>query len=99
MERKDIKVSPLIPQLTQGDFSAMKLRYRIRRPVKGAIYRYHDVGSKGHTIRLARYNPRTKKWATQTWIFPIEDIRTKRPKTMKMLADLGIKRKALRMVI
>jgi len=75
------------------------LRYRVRRPVKGAKYRTHDLGSKGHTLRLARYNPRTKRWATQTWLFPKKDIRAKRPKTMKMLADLGIKRKALKKVL
>lgn len=75
------------------------LRYRMRKPIKRAKYRLHDVGMKGHTQRLARYNPRTKRWQTQSWIFPIKDVVTKRPRTMRILSDLGIKRKALQKVI
>ena len=47
------------------------LRVRIRRPVKKAVYRYHDIGEVGHTQRLSMYNPRTGRWATQSFIFPI----------------------------
>lgn len=75
------------------------LRYRVRKPIRGARYRYDDIGSKGHTQRLARYNPRTKKWQTQTWIFPVKDVRERRPKTIKILTKLGIKRKALKKVM
>lgn len=75
------------------------LRYRMRRAVKGAKYRVHDVGVKGHTQRLARYNPRTKRWQTQTWMFPVKDIKGRRPRTMQILSDLGIKKRALEKVL
>jgi len=75
------------------------LRYRVRRPFKSAKYRTHDVGSKGHTKRVVCYNPRTKKWTTQSWLFPVKDIKAKRKKTMEILSKLGIKRKALKKVV
>jgi hypothetical protein len=81
------------------DVKGKYLRYRVRKAVKGAKYRIQDIGQKRHTLRLARYNPRTKKWATQTWMFPIKDIKARRKKTMDMLCKLGIKRQALRKVV
>lgn len=74
------------------------LRVRVKKPTASAKYRTHDVGSPGHTQRIAIYNPRTKRWSTQSWIFPIKDVKNKRPATMKMLKSLGVKREALRRV-
>jgi len=76
------------------------LRVRVARPLKGkgVKYRTHDVGSPGHTKRIAMYNPRTKRWKTQSWLFPIADILARRPVTMRLLASLGVKRKAIELV-
>jgi hypothetical protein len=74
------------------------LRVRVRRPIPKARYRTHDVGTKGHTQRIAMRNPTTGRWSTQSWIFPVKDVKGQRPKTMRMLKRLGVKREALRKV-
>jgi hypothetical protein len=66
-----------------------RLRIRMQKPIKGAKYRTDDIGQKGHTQRIAMYNPRTKKWTTQSWTFPIVDVRSRRPATIKILKKLG----------
>lgn len=75
------------------------LRYRVRKPVKGATYRTQDVGTKKHSQRVSMKDPKTGTWKTQSWIFPTSDIKERRPATMKILSKLGIKRKALKKVI
>lgn len=75
-----------------------RLRVRVARPIKSRIYRTQDVGAKGHTERIAVKNPRTKRWHTQAWSFPIEDVRAKRPQTMAILNKLGVARKAEKLV-
>jgi hypothetical protein len=81
------------------EIKGTRLRYRVRNPIKGAIFRTDDIGQKGHSLRVAQYNPRTKRWQTQSWTFPIIDIKEKRPATIKILEKLGIKKKALAKVI
>lgn len=60
--------------------------------VKPTKFRYHDIGKKGHTQRIAAYHPK-KGWRTYGWIFSLEDIKNKRPTTMKLLKKLKIKLK------
>lgn len=74
------------------------LRVRVSRPVKGAKYRTQDVGDKHHSQRVAMYDPRTKRWKTQSWIFPLKDVQMRRKKTMKILADLGAQHQAVKLV-
>jgi hypothetical protein len=81
------------------EIKGTRLRYRVKRPVKGAVFRTDDVGMKGHTQRIAMKNLKTGKWSTQSWTFPVSDIKERRPATMKVLSKLGIKRKALKKVI
>lgn len=81
------------------EIKGTRLRYRVRRPIKGATYRTQDVGTKKHSERIAMKNPKTGKWTTQSWTFPVSDIKNKRPSTMKILTKLGIKRKALKKVM
>jgi len=75
-----------------------RLRYRVRRPVKGAKYRTHDVGRKGHSERIAMYLPRKRRWVTQSWTFPVKDVIKERKKTMDILRKLGTTRKARKLV-
>jgi len=74
------------------------VRARQKRPIrlKGTKYRTHDVGSKGHTQRIAMYNPKTKRWSTQSWIFLKSDIKNHRPTTTKILKKLGAYKEALK---
>jgi hypothetical protein len=81
------------------EIKGKRLHYRIRKPIKGAIIRTQDIGAKGHTYRLSQMNPRTGRWETRGFTFPLEDIRERRLKTMETLIKLGIKRKALAKVI
>jgi len=74
------------------------VRVQVRRPVKGATYRMHDVGTPGHTKRVAMRHPRTKRWRTQTWLFPVADVRKRRASTMTLLTKLGVKTKVLKLV-
>ena len=76
------------------------LRARQKRPVRlpGVVYRTHDVGGKGHSQRIAMYNPATKRWSTQSWIFPVADVKAQRPHTVKILKKLGVYAKAMRLV-
>ena len=73
------------------------LRIRVRRSVKGAVFRTHDVGSPKHTQRIAM-KPRGRPWVTQSWIFPLKDVQTRRRQTMKVLAGLGVQKRAIKMV-
>jgi hypothetical protein len=76
-----------------------RLHYRIRKPIKGAIMRTKYIGQKGHTELLLRKNPNTGKFETQSFTFPVSDIRERRLKTMETLMKLKITRKALAKVI
>jgi Holliday junction resolvasome RuvABC DNA-binding subunit len=81
------------------EIKGSRLHYRIRKPIKGAIMRTKDIGTKGHTELLLRKNPKTGKFETQSFTFPVEDIRERRLKTMETLMKLGIKKRALQKVI
>lgn len=81
------------------EIKGSRLHYRIRRPIKGAIMRTKDIGQKGHSEILLRKNPKTGKFETQSYTFPVEDIRERRLKTMETLMKLGIKRQALAKVV
>jgi len=74
------------------------LRVRVREPISNAIYRTDDIGSPHHTKRITMYNPYTKRWATQSMIFPITDVKSRRYETMQNLTKLGVKEEALRLV-
>lgn len=72
------------------------LRVRVRKPVKGAVYRTHDVGILGHTKRVAMWTKKTG-WVTQSWMFPVEDILARRRQTVEILKKLGVWERAYRM--
>lgn len=71
------------------EINATHLRVRQVPPIEGAKYRNQRVGEKGHSERIAMYNPKTKRWITQSWIFPIADVLSRRPSTVKILKRLG----------
>jgi len=71
------------------EIKGKRLRVRVARAIKGAKYRTDDVGTKGHSERIAMYNPRTRRWKTQSWTFPVEDIRQNRKKTVDILRKLS----------
>lgn len=73
------------------------LRVRVRRPIKGAKYRTHDVGAVRHTKRIAM-KPPGRRWITQSWIFPLADVQMRRKQTMRILAGLGVQRQAVKLV-
>jgi hypothetical protein len=81
------------------EIKGTRLRYRVKRPIKGSVFRTDDVGMKGHTERVSMKDSRTGKWSTQSWTFPVTDIKERRPATMKVLTKLGIKKKVLAKVI
>ena len=66
-----------------------RLRVKVARAIKGAKYRTKDVGSKGHSELILMRNPRTRRWKTQSWTFPVEDIRQNRKKTVDILRKLS----------
>jgi hypothetical protein len=85
--------------MVKCEVRAKRLRCRVRTPIRGAEYRTQDVGTKLHSERIAMKDPRTGRWATQSWTFPVEDVRSRRGKTIEILTKLGIKRKKLKGVI
>ena len=58
-------------------------------------FRYHDIGTPGHTQRISAYNYK-KGWFTYGFIFRLIDIKNRRPKTILMLRKLGITEKDLK---
>jgi len=76
--------------------------YVMRKMPRKMIGRYkwraHDVGRPTHTKRVTFYNPRTKRWRTYKWMFLLEDVKARRPVTMRMLRELGVLRRALELV-
>ena len=65
-----------------------RLHVRQVPPMKGA-FRIQEIGEKGHSQRVAMKNPRTGKWITQSWTFPVQDVLSRRPATVKILKRLG----------
>ncbi len=64
------------------EIKGQHLRVRVRRPIKRAEYGWDDVGDPGHTVRVAMLNPKTNRWVTQSWVFPVKDVKNRREKTM-----------------
>jgi len=65
------------------------LRVRIRDPKKFTKFRTQDVGDLGHTQRVAGWSKKSG-WQTQAWIFKLEDVESRRKKTMKVLRKLNV---------
>lgn len=76
------------------DIKGSFVRVRVRKPVIGAKFSTHDVGLRGHTKRVAMFNPVTNRWVTQSWLFPVNDVKIERRKTKFMLLKLGVWTKA-----
>lgn len=74
-------------------------RYLRVRTYKGKYqpkeFRYHDVGTPGHTQRIAAFNSR-KGWFTYGFLFKLSDVKNRRPKTMAILRRLSIREQTLR---
>ena len=85
--------------MVKCEVRAKRLRCRVKKPIKGTLFGTQILGQAGHTQRIAQYNPKTGKWESQSFTFPIEDVRSRRLKTMETLMKLGVKRQALAKVI
>jgi hypothetical protein len=67
-----------------------RLRVRVAKPRKGCIYRTQLLaGRKGHGQRIAMYCPKTGKWVSQSFTFPLTDIAEGRKSTIQTLRKLG----------
>jgi len=54
------------------------IHVRLKEPGNYSNFRFHDVGRRGHSLRLAAINKRTGKWETISWIFDKEKLATDR---------------------
>ena len=75
------------------------LRIRVKNPKRFSKIRTDDIGRKGHSMRLAGYNPKTAKWETQAWLVDRKGIKNKDIRTLLLLhsiaKELPIMKKAL----
>lgn len=69
------------------------VRVRLKNPKDFELLRIHDVGERGHSKRIAGISKKTGKWGTQAWLFPIVDVRMKRPKTIEIMKRLNVMKK------
>jgi hypothetical protein len=73
------------------------MRIRVATPKKGCIYRTQLLAKrKGHAQRIAMKCP-GKRWKSQSFTIPLQDIREMRPSTMKLLGKLGYTREGLKL--
>jgi len=80
------------------EIKGSRLRVKVGRTVKDAVFRTHDIGHKKHTERIVMYNPKTKRWKTIGFTFPVKDIIEQRPETVKILRNIGYLGKAKKLV-
>jgi len=74
-----------------------RLRVRVRPPKKGCIYRTQILaGRMGHAQRIAMKCPH-KRWETQSFTIPLQDIRAMIPSTLRLLGKIGRTKEALKL--
>lgn len=61
------------------------LRVRLKPPEQFSRIRTHDTGRAKHSKRIAGYNPKTRKWETQSWLVNRKDLKAKDTKTMTLM--------------
>jgi hypothetical protein len=74
-----------------------RLRIRVAKPRKGCKYRTQLLGGRPHHAQRIAMKCPHMRWKSQSFTIPLEDIRTMRPSTMRLLGKLGYTREGLKL--
>lgn len=66
------------------------VRVRIRSPkvFKRGTFRTHDIGRKGHSLRIAAIRKKTGKFATQSFIILKKDLVRGDPRALRLISRI-----------
>lgn len=74
------------------DITNKYLRIRVKNPsaFKPSSFRTHDIGRKGHSMRIAGIQRSSGKWATQSWFISKKDLKEDDPRTFQLVRKIRL---------